>query len=91
MDLPEYQGKQRLARHGIPLRAGQPAAAVPDAVDAEGSVGYPCAVKDDPQESKRVSAGRTPTEVAEIVISALTHLGEPGSAIREREVRVRAN
>jgi len=45
VDLLEYQGKQLLARHGIPVPAGQPAATVPAAVDAAESVGYPCAVK----------------------------------------------
>jgi succinyl-CoA synthetase beta subunit len=45
VDLLEYQGKQLLARHGIPLPSGQAAASVDDAVAAADQVGYPCVVK----------------------------------------------
>jgi succinyl-CoA synthetase beta subunit len=45
MDLLEYQGKQLLARHDIPVPAGKPAATVEDAVAAAEEIGYPCVVK----------------------------------------------
>ena len=45
MDLLEYQGKQLLARHGIPTQAGRPARAVDEAVAAADAVGYPCVIK----------------------------------------------
>jgi len=45
MDLLEYQGKQLLARHGIPVPEGKVAASVEDAVSAAEAIGYPCAVK----------------------------------------------
>ncbi|MGH2867862.1 MAG: ADP-forming succinate--CoA ligase subunit beta [Solirubrobacteraceae bacterium] len=45
MDLLEYQGKQLLARHGIPVPRGRVAASVDDAVVAADAIGYPCAVK----------------------------------------------
>ncbi|HYN50307.1 MAG TPA: ATP-grasp domain-containing protein, partial [Thermoleophilaceae bacterium] len=45
MDLLEYQGKQLLARHGIPVPAGRPAESVDEAVTAADAIGYPCVVK----------------------------------------------
>jgi succinyl-CoA synthetase beta subunit len=45
VDLLEYQGKQLFARHGVPVPAGRPAAAIDEAVTAADSVGYPCVVK----------------------------------------------
>src|SRR4051812_30649793 len=45
MDLLEYQGKQLLARRGIPVPSGRAAATVGDAVAAAEAVGYPCVVK----------------------------------------------
>jgi succinyl-CoA synthetase beta subunit len=45
MDLLEYQGKQLLARHGVPVPAGRPAVTAEEAVDAADSIGYPCVVK----------------------------------------------
>ena len=45
MDLLEYQGKQLLARHGVPVPSGKPAATVADAVAAAEEIGYPCVVK----------------------------------------------
>jgi succinyl-CoA synthetase beta subunit len=45
VDLLEYQGKQLLARHGVPLPSGRPAASVEEAVAAADAVGYPCVVK----------------------------------------------
>ena len=45
MDLLEYQGKQLLARHGIPVPNGKVAATSDEAVAAANEIGYPCAVK----------------------------------------------
>jgi succinyl-CoA synthetase beta subunit len=45
MDLLEYQGKQLLARQGIPVPAGKVAATSAEAVGAANEIGYPCAVK----------------------------------------------
>ena len=45
MDLLEYQGKQLLARHAIPVPTGSPAATVDEAASAATRIGYPCAIK----------------------------------------------
>jgi succinyl-CoA synthetase beta subunit len=45
VDLLEYQGKQLLARHGMTVPSGRPAATVDEAVAAADAIGYPCAVK----------------------------------------------
>jgi succinyl-CoA synthetase beta subunit len=45
MDLLEYQGKQLLARHGIPVPKGKVARTSDEAAAAAGEIGYPCAVK----------------------------------------------
>ena len=45
MDLLEYQGKQLLARHGVPVPSGKPAVSVAEAVAAAEEIGYPCVVK----------------------------------------------
>ena len=45
MDLLEYQGKQLLAGHGVPVPSGRPAATVEEAVAAADEIGYPCVVK----------------------------------------------
>jgi succinyl-CoA synthetase beta subunit len=45
MDLLEYQGKQLLARHGVPVPAGRAAGTVEEAVEAADAIGYPCVVK----------------------------------------------
>src|SRR5213080_4810402 len=45
MDLLEYQGKQRFARHGVPVPDGKPATSVDEAVAAADEIGYPCVVK----------------------------------------------
>jgi succinyl-CoA synthetase beta subunit len=45
MDLLEYQGKQLLARHGIPVPNGKAAATSDEAVAAANEIGYPCAIK----------------------------------------------
>ncbi|MBA2580239.1 MAG: ADP-forming succinate--CoA ligase subunit beta [Thermoleophilaceae bacterium] len=45
MDLLEYQGKQLLAARDIPVPPGRPASTVEEAVEAAGTIGYPCVVK----------------------------------------------
>jgi succinyl-CoA synthetase beta subunit len=45
MDLLEYQGKQLLARHGIPVPHGNAASTVDEAVAIANDIGYPCAIK----------------------------------------------
>ncbi len=45
MDLLEYQGKQVLARHGIPTDAGSPVRTVDEAVAAAAEHGYPSVIK----------------------------------------------
>jgi succinyl-CoA synthetase beta subunit len=45
MDLLEYQGKQLLARHGVPVPDGRVAGTVDAAVEAAEAIGYPCVVK----------------------------------------------
>jgi succinyl-CoA synthetase beta subunit len=45
MDLLEYQGKQLLARHGVPVPEGRSAVTVEEAVEAADEIGYPCVVK----------------------------------------------
>jgi succinyl-CoA synthetase beta subunit len=45
MDLLEYQGKQLLARHEVPVPTGQPAATIEQAVEAAGVIGFPCVIK----------------------------------------------
>src|SRR5580692_11756344 len=45
MDLLEYRGKQRFARHGIPVPAGRGARSVEEAIAAADEIGYPCAIK----------------------------------------------
>jgi succinyl-CoA synthetase beta subunit len=45
MDLLEYQGKQLLARHGIPIQPGRAARTVDEAVAAAEELGYPTVVK----------------------------------------------
>ena len=45
MDLLEYQGKQLLAARDVPVPPGRPASTVDEAVEAAGTIGYPCVVK----------------------------------------------
>jgi len=45
VDLFEYQGKQLLARFGVPVSAGEAVETVDDAVEAAGRLGYPVVVK----------------------------------------------
>jgi succinyl-CoA synthetase beta subunit len=45
MDLLEYQGKQLVARHGVPVPTGSPATSLEQAVAAADEIGYPCVIK----------------------------------------------
>jgi succinyl-CoA synthetase beta subunit len=45
MDLLEYQGKQRFAKHGVPVPDGRPATSVAEAVEAAEELGYPVVIK----------------------------------------------
>src|SRR4029077_2857552 len=57
MDLLEYQGKQLLAEHGVPIPPGRHADTVPAAVEAADEIGYPCVIKAQVRIGKRGKAG----------------------------------
>jgi succinyl-CoA synthetase beta subunit len=57
VDLFEYQGKQMLARFGVPVSAGEAADTVDDAVAAGERLGYPVVVKAQVQVGGRGKAG----------------------------------
>jgi succinyl-CoA synthetase beta subunit len=73
MDLLEYQGKQLLARHGVPVPTGRPAATVDEAVEAAEAIGYPCVVKAQVQIGGRGKLGGI--KVAESRDEARSHAG----------------
>src|SRR3954447_3568545 len=57
MDLLEYQGKQLLGRHDVPVPTGIHATSLEEAVEAAEAVGYPCVVKAQVQIGGRGKAG----------------------------------
>jgi len=57
VDLFEYQGKQLLARYGVPVSAGEAVFTVDDAVAAAEGLGYPVVVKAQVQVGGRGKAG----------------------------------
>jgi succinyl-CoA synthetase beta subunit len=57
MDLLEYQGKQLLAEHGVPIPEGRHADTVEAAVEAAEEIGYPCVIKAQVRIGKRGKAG----------------------------------
>jgi len=57
MDLLEYQGKQLLAEHGVPIPDGRHADTVDAAVGAAEEIGYPCVIKAQVRIGKRGKAG----------------------------------
>ena len=57
MDLLEYQGKQLLSRHGVPVPEGAPADSVDDAVQRARDLGFPCVIKAQVQVGGRGKAG----------------------------------
>jgi succinyl-CoA synthetase beta subunit len=73
MDLLEYQGKQLLARHGVPVPTGRSAGTVDEAVEAAEAIGYPCVVKAQVQIGGRGKLGGI--KVAESSEQAREHAG----------------
>jgi succinyl-CoA synthetase beta subunit len=57
VDLFEYQGKQLLARFGVPVSPGEAVETVDDAVAAAGRLGFPVVVKAQVQVGGRGKAG----------------------------------
>jgi succinyl-CoA synthetase beta subunit len=57
MDLLEYQGKQLLKKHGVPVPEGQHAASVREAVEAAEDIGFPVVLKAQVQIGGRGKAG----------------------------------
>ncbi len=57
MDLLEYQGKQLLLKHGVPVPEGQHAASVREAVEAAEEIGFPVVIKAQVQIGGRGKAG----------------------------------
>ncbi|HEX2414223.1 MAG TPA: ATP-grasp domain-containing protein, partial [Thermoleophilaceae bacterium] len=57
MDLLEYQGKQLLRKHGVPVPEGQHAASVREAVEAAEGIGFPVVLKAQVQIGGRGKAG----------------------------------
>jgi succinyl-CoA synthetase beta subunit len=57
MDLLEYQGKQLVAKHGVPVPAGRHAASARAAVEAAEDLGYPVVIKAQVQIGGRGKAG----------------------------------
>jgi succinyl-CoA synthetase beta subunit len=57
MDLLEYQGKQLLAKHGVPVPEGRHAASVREAVEAAEEIGFPVVIKAQVQIGGRGKAG----------------------------------
>ncbi len=77
MDLFEYQGKQLLARFGVPTSAGEVADTVDDAVAAGERLGYPVVVKAQVQVGGRGKAGgiKLADSAAEVRTHAAAILG----------------
>jgi succinyl-CoA synthetase beta subunit len=73
MDLLEYQGKQLLARHGIPVPRGKVAATTDEAAAAANEIGYPCAVKAQVQIGGRGKLGGI--KIADNEAQAREHAG----------------
>jgi succinyl-CoA synthetase beta subunit len=73
VDLLEYQGKQLLERHGVPVPPGSVASTVDEAVKAADSIGYPCVVKAQVQIGGRGKLGGI--KVAENREEAREHAG----------------
>jgi succinyl-CoA synthetase beta subunit len=57
VDLLEYQGKQLLSKHGVPVPDGRHAASVAEAVEAAEELGYPVVIKAQVQIGGRGKAG----------------------------------
>ena len=87
MDLLEYQGKQLLARHAVPVPAGAPATTVEEAVAAAEEIGYPCVVKAQVQIGGRGKAGGIKVaqdrEEAQAHAAAILGMDIRGHTVRE--------
>jgi succinyl-CoA synthetase beta subunit len=57
MDLLEYQGKQLLKKHGVPVPEGQHATSVQEALEAADGIGFPVVIKAQVQIGGRGKAG----------------------------------
>jgi succinyl-CoA synthetase beta subunit len=57
MDLLEYQGKQLMGKHGVPVPEGRHAASVAEAVEAAEELGFPVVIKAQVQIGGRGKAG----------------------------------
>jgi succinyl-CoA synthetase beta subunit len=87
MDLLEYQGKQLLARHGIPMQSGRAVTTVEDALSAAHESGYPVVVKAQVRAGGRGKAGgiKLARDEAEVREHATAILGMEikGCTVRE--------
>ncbi|MGA2469469.1 MAG: ADP-forming succinate--CoA ligase subunit beta [Solirubrobacteraceae bacterium] len=92
MDLLEYQGKQLLARHAIPVPVGKPASTVDAAAGAASEIGYPCAIKAQVQIGGRGKLGgiKIATTEAEARQHASAILGMDIRGLTVRELWVEA-
>jgi len=90
MDLLEYQGKQLLARHGIPMQAGRPVTTVEDALAAAAAAGYPCIVKAQVRVGGRGKAGgiKLARDEADVRLHATAILGMEIKGVTVRELWV---
>jgi succinyl-CoA synthetase beta subunit len=92
MDLLEYQGKQLLARHGIPMQSGAAVTTVDDAVATADESGYPVVVKAQVRAGGRGKAGgiKVAGNAAEVRQHATAILGMEikGCTVRELWVGV---
>jgi succinyl-CoA synthetase beta subunit len=71
VDLLEYQGKELLAKHGVPVPSGKAAENLEEAIEAAEEVGYPCAIKAQVQIGGRGKAGRN--KIANHRAAAVAH------------------
>jgi succinyl-CoA synthetase beta subunit len=92
MDLLEYQGKQLLARHGIPVPAGKAASTSEEALAAANEIGYPCAIKAQVQIGGRGKLGgiKIANDAAEARAHAEAILGMDIRGLTVHEVWVEA-
>ena len=92
MDLLEYQGKQLLAKHGVPVPPGRHAETVPAAAEAAEEIGYPCVIKAQVRIGKRGKAGgiKIANDRAEALKHAEAILGMQIRGFTVREVWVEA-
>ncbi|HEY5198329.1 MAG TPA: ATP-grasp domain-containing protein, partial [Solirubrobacteraceae bacterium] len=90
MDLLEYQGKQLLARHGIPMQSGRALTTVDDALAAADACGYPVVVKAQVRVGGRGKAGgiKLARDAADVREHATAILGMEIKGVTVRELWV---